>query len=176
MKYSKSEQAEALASLRDILKPGDTVHTILRHVSRSGMQRVITPVKVVDGDHRFLTWAVARVSGMSIKDGMSDGVVVGGAGMDMGFHLVYELSYRLFPNGYGCIGEKCPSNDHTNGDRDHTPHTGPMTRCRLCLDVPGKDGRGHVCKGCNGAGEIEDTFNRDHWHKDGGYALRQRWL
>lgn len=32
-----------------------------------------------------------------------------------------------------------------------------MTRCPKCLDVPGKDGRGRVCKGCNGAGEIPDT-------------------
>ena len=29
-----------------------------------------------------------------------DGYRVGGCGMDMGFHLVHELGYRLFNDGY----------------------------------------------------------------------------
>lgn len=37
MRYSKTEQAEAFARLRDWLKPGDTVYTVLDSVSRSGM-------------------------------------------------------------------------------------------------------------------------------------------
>ena len=40
----------------------------------------------------------------------------------MGFAVIYELSQALFPKGFECIGEKCPSNDHSNGDRDYTPH------------------------------------------------------
>src|SRR3990167_1337240 len=177
MKYSKSEIEESLTKLREWIKPGDTVYTVLRHVSRSGMSRNISVV-LIDGDAMLHpNHAVACVTGAPlVRGGMNDAIKMGGCGMNMGFALVYELAARLWPNGYGCMGDKCNSNDHTNGDRDYTPHTGPMTRCRLCLDVPGKDGLGHVCKGCNGAGEIEDTFNRDHWHRDGGYALKQRWL
>jgi hypothetical protein len=73
---------------------------------------------------------VARVLGEKLRDG---GLGVGGCGMDMGFHLVYSLSRALFPTGFGCIGRVtnakgertawCNSNDHHNGDRDHTRHT-----------------------------------------------------
>jgi len=35
--------------------------------------------------------------------------------MDMGFHLVYELSHTLYGDGYACLGKgKCPSNYHNN--------------------------------------------------------------
>ena len=35
--------------------------------------------------------------------------------MDMGFHLVYELSHTLYGDGYTCLGKgKCPSNYHVN--------------------------------------------------------------
>jgi hypothetical protein len=37
----QAEQADAVAELHKLLKPGDTVYTILRHVSSSGMSRVI---------------------------------------------------------------------------------------------------------------------------------------
>jgi hypothetical protein len=47
--------------------------------------------------------------------------------MDTGFHLVYNLGYVLFPLGFECTGcdeppNLCPSNDHSNGDRDYAPH------------------------------------------------------
>ncbi|AFU86493.1 hypothetical protein D869_gp090 [Caulobacter phage CcrRogue] len=48
-----AEQAEALASLRKMIKPGDTVYPVLRHVSTSGMLRVIDliiPVTVTQTD------------------------------------------------------------------------------------------------------------------------------
>ncbi len=49
------------------------------------------------------------------------GLRVGGAGMDMGYHVVYSLSSVLFRDRAVCLGEKnCPSNDHFNGDRDYT--------------------------------------------------------
>lgn len=141
---------EAIAKLRDLLSPGDTVQTILRHRSRSGMSRSISPV--VNGED--VSYLVAPACGLSF-DRKHGGVRMGGCGMDMGFALVYDLSRALWPEGHGCIGQlpsggSCPSNDHSNGDRDYTPHPG-------C----GKpDARGH----------------RDHWHSDGGYALRHRWL
>lgn len=76
--------------------------------------------------------------------------------MDMGFWAVYQLSYGLFKGGFGCIGEGCPSNDHSNGDRDYTPHMSEADRM-------GADGE--LC-----------NCHKDHMHNDGGYALKQRWL
>lgn len=46
------EQAEAVRDLHKLLKPGDVVYTILRHVSSSGMSRVIDLVIPVMKDNR----------------------------------------------------------------------------------------------------------------------------
>jgi hypothetical protein len=40
-KAKDTARQEAIAQLREWIKPGDTVYTIVRHVSRSGMQRTI---------------------------------------------------------------------------------------------------------------------------------------
>ena len=42
-KQNIKERDEARARLREILKPGDTVYTVLRHVSASGMSQVLYP-------------------------------------------------------------------------------------------------------------------------------------
>lgn len=101
MKHSKQEVADAKARLLEWVKPGDTVYTILRHVSRSGMQREIGLVLIdKDGDTKHPNHAAATVLGWPLnKNG--DGLKVGGCGMDMGFHLVYELSAALFPRKAG---------------------------------------------------------------------------
>jgi hypothetical protein len=121
------------------------------------MSRSISLVINGDADVRELDYNVARALGESI-DGKHGGIRMGGCGMDMGFALVYSLSRALFPGGYGCIGKGegeprhyCPSSDHSNGDRDYTPH----------------------------GAETSDARGADqcwHWHRDGGYALRHRWL
>lgn len=169
------EAAEAVERMREWVKPGDTLYTILRHVSRSGMSRSISVVTIdhADGGRIYdLDYNVARALGEPI-DRDRGGVKVSGCGMDMGFHLVYSLSHALFPDGFGCVGESCPSNDHSNGDRDYTPSTN-LVRCD-CLDRPGYDGLGRVHERCSGTGYV-DVGNPDHWHSSGGYALRQRWL
>lgn len=130
-KYSKQEIDDAREMLLSYLQPGDTVYTSLEHVSKSGMSRVIQlhifrPDKYAGDDprnptHFVLGWNAARVLGMS-WDNTRDGIKVGGCGMDMGFHLVYSLAHALWPDGFDCIGERCPSNDHSNGDRDYSPH------------------------------------------------------
>lgn len=106
----------AREQLLAMLQPGDTVQTILRHVSRSGMTRAISPVF----NGKDISYLVGPVVGYRL-DRRHDGLKVEGCGMDMGFHLVYGLSRRLF-QGWTCIGDRCPSNDHSNGDRDYTPH------------------------------------------------------
>ncbi len=125
-KQPSTETLEAREALREMLPPGSTVQTILRHVSRSGMTRAISPV--VDGHD--VSWLVVRaVPGFRVNQ-KHGGVTLGGCGMDMGFSLVYTLSSTLYPDGFECIGEgdgarwgsRCPSNDHSNGDRDYSPH------------------------------------------------------
>ena len=153
-KAQDKEQAEAKEYLRTLVKPGDTVYTILRHVSRSGMSRVIDPLVMTPdaGPYSIAGWAAKALGDKLDRDNW--GVKVGGCGMDMGFSLIYNLSYTLFPNGFGCIGERCPSNDHPNGDRDYTPHS----------------------RGIHPSGPGEIDMGADHWHKDGGYALKHKWL
>ncbi len=113
-----AEQQEAQEQLREEFPPGSTASTILRHVSRSGMSRSIS---VVNAKIEDVTWMVARALGERI-DPKNGGIKVVGCGMDMGFHLVYGMSRTIYPNGHDCTGERCPSNDHSNGDRDYTPH------------------------------------------------------
>lgn len=125
----QAERDHALETLRDALKPGATVSTVLRHVSRSGMSRTIVPLIVgEDGEPWDISPFVVR-AGVGRFDQRRGGVIVEGCGMDMGFHLVYSLSRVLYPHGHDCTGEgdgaygsSCPSNDHSNGDRDYTPH------------------------------------------------------
>lgn len=180
-KAQKAERAEAIARMQEWVKPGDTVYTILRHVSRSGMQREIGVVLLLPGDRR--EEADARHGGrtpvdvhpnypvsviLGARTGKHDGVVVGGCGMDMGFHLVYTLSRYLYPDGFGCIGEGCPSNDHSNGRRDYTPHT-----CTMGAFPAQHNGMGTYAEDRQDGHGVEGHCN---WHRDGGFALRQRWL
>lgn len=125
-KAQQAERDDAITRLREILSPGDTVSTILDHVSRSGMTRhirVLVPYVQKDGtvDYLHPNWLVATAIGARLAK-RGDGVVMGGCGMDMGFQLVYTLSRILFPDGFDCAGERCRSNDHSNGDRKRTPH------------------------------------------------------
>jgi hypothetical protein len=171
-------KVESARTLKKLLKPGDTVQTILRNVSRSGMSRRISCVIARDGEVQDITWDVARVTGESVKGRagyvQDVGIAVGGCGMDMGFNLVYNLSRVLFPDGFACIGNGCPSNDHSNGDRDYTPHDAVVTSgCRHCgkLFKPALT----TCPKC--VKPTNAMLRADHMHAgDGGYALKQRWL
>jgi hypothetical protein len=107
MKYTKRETEEAKTRLLEYLKPDDTVYTILCHVSRSGMMRsislVIPTTDTQNGKERLgiygITHLVAQVLDYP-RSKNDNGLRVGGCGMDMGYHLVYSLSYVLFGDGY----------------------------------------------------------------------------
>src|SRR5690606_26595187 len=92
---------EAMEMLHKLLKQGDTVYTVLRHVSKSGMQRRID-CYCIGEDRRlvFLSGYVGTVLGLR-HDYKKGGLVVNGCGMDMGFHIVHSLSSAMFrvPNG-----------------------------------------------------------------------------
>jgi len=156
-KAQKQEQDEAIEILRGLLPPGITVHTILEHVSRSGMQRRIRPVLLTpDADGQTWSRHIGYLVGKAIRERTVDqSVVIGGCGSDVGFDLVYALGRALYPAGFGCIGERCRSSDHSNGDRDRTPD---RSEC-ITSDKDGNQREVHT-----------------HWHRDGGYALRHEWL
>lgn len=165
MKHRVSEELrqESLDRLREQLPPGSTVYTVLRHVSRSGMCRWIDLFAFDKEGVKFYVsgyaWNVGVGDGAHPNDQRSGGggLRIGGCGMDMGFALVYELSRILYPDGFDCIGERCPAADHVNRV---TPPPG------TCRDHAGhRDG---VCRG-----------NCKPWHHgpaQGSYALRQEWL
>ncbi len=110
---SEKERQEAIEHLRAILHPGDTVYTVLRHVSRSGMYRAIDLYIMQDNQPVRITSHVCR-AGMATWNDRHQAAGVTGCGMDAGFSLVYNTSAALFRDGFDCLGEHCPSNDHTN--------------------------------------------------------------
>lgn len=93
-----ARQAQAKAHLLSMLKPGDTVHTILNHCSASGMSRSISLAIVHEGSIVKLDYWLAQAKGEHI-DPKHGGLKVSGCGMDMGFHLVYNMGRMLWPNG-----------------------------------------------------------------------------
>ncbi len=124
---TKTQQEEAREHLRERIQPGDTLYTIIRHVSRSGMMRAIDVYELKHDDHlgraipHWLSSYACKAAGFSFNR-KHNAVTMNGAGMDMGFELVYNLGWALFPDGFDCAGERCPSNDHSNGDTDYAPH------------------------------------------------------
>ena len=121
-KEKEAEREEARKVLRDLLKPGDVVYTDLASVSSSGMTRHIKIILIRKNEPRFIGWHVSRLLDMRLDE--RGAVIVGGCGMDMGFHIVYNMGRELWPNGFTCAGVKrCRSNDHSNGDRDYSKHT-----------------------------------------------------
>ena len=100
----QKEQAEARESLEKWLKPGATLLTVIKNVSRSGMQRTIQVLflspRGSDVDVIYLGWNIAKFLGMRYDD-KREGIVVNGCGMDMGFHIINNLSMALFcPDKY----------------------------------------------------------------------------
>lgn len=88
-------RANAIEQLRKILKPGDTVFTVIRSVSRSGMSRRIDAYAIADNDLRYLSGYIATALDWPHPN-HDGGIKVDGCGMDMGFHLVYTVSRILF--------------------------------------------------------------------------------
>ena len=82
------------------------IHMVLRHVSRSGMSRVIDPFVIRDGQVIYLR-TLAEAAGFRMHPRM-DGVTVGGCGMDMGFHL-WSCIARVVERWCADHNEPCPA-------------------------------------------------------------------
>lgn len=149
-KAEKERRARVRRESADILRGlypiGSSVPMRVEYVSRSGMRR---HVSVWHRDKRGsvsnVSRMVAEAVGMSLN-GRGDAVVVDGCGMDMLFHLVYTLSYNLYPDGVPCTGYR----------------------------YSGKRGNGRYVYGCRSNDHSNDPYagwTRGKKHSDGGYAL-----
>lgn len=112
----RREIKESFQRLKKLLKPGNTVHCVLRHVSKSGMQRRIDFYVMKGNEPWYITYDIGKVC--DYRQHHDGGLVVGGAGMDMGFSVVYNLGRTLFPKGfklakgqYGRNGDKSGFDD-----------------------------------------------------------------
>jgi hypothetical protein len=95
---------QAREKLRKLLPVGSTAFTILRHVSGSGMSRRIS-VLIPDKECGILDVSGWVATALDYRRHERDGgVIVGGCGMDMGWHLVYCLSRSLYPDGFKVDG------------------------------------------------------------------------
>jgi hypothetical protein len=175
------ESTDARARLLELLPPGTPVYTILRHVSSSGMSRDISAMIVRDG-RPFLLDGLILAADLGFRRSRrryGEGLAMGGYGMDMGFSLVYSLSSSLYRDGHACTGKqsgpgRCPSNDHTN---DYG---------RLTAEWNRKHGLENTFDRLNMTDEqvaerqewisSRRTYRKNRMHRDGGYALNQRWL
>lgn len=113
-------EAEAIVHLREVLKPGDTVYTVLRHVSRSGMSRNIDLYYIKDNKPVWISAYVGCAIGSPQSKRnweRSQGLTVGGCGMDMGFHLVYSLGRVLYRDGFEVEG-RGRNGDTSGHDKD----------------------------------------------------------
>ena len=103
-----AECTESVLALRKRLPRGTTIYTILRRVSRSGMFRVID-LRYISRPNKKRGWKqyiarvwderLSQISTLSFSRD-SEGFNASGFGMDMGFHLVYNLGDAVYGDGY----------------------------------------------------------------------------
>ena len=152
MKTSDKAKNEARANLRKWIKPGDTVHTLLEHVSRSGMSRTIRVVLLKDGEALHPNYAVSTLLGYPCAK-RGNGFNVGGCGMDMGFHVVHSLGYALF-------GEEASK--------------GTGKEANALRRAIGKHTKFYLTQG---GAKMPDWRKPDpRWFGATGYAIKHRWL
>lgn len=191
---TRTDREEGVKYLSTILKPGDTVYTVLKHRSKSGMTRHIDVLIVQDGRIRNISSWVAKAAGY--KRAESGALIVGGTGMDMGFHVVYGLSRALYPEGHHCTGSdgwkippgdeyyegvpsmypRCPSNDHNN-DWGAVAHQFEKSNPEAAADYSqeGRNGYASAVSALYTATRPQ-RYSTARIHRDGGYALTHQWV
>ncbi len=95
----EQEKQEAIQRLQEVFKKGDTLFTQLENISKSGMTRHIKVRQLKNDRPLDWTYLISKALDWKISD-KTNGIKVGGCGMDMGFHLIYTLSRKLFNDGY----------------------------------------------------------------------------
>ena len=99
------EKLGSREQLKTFIPEGETLYTQTVRVSQSGMTRHIK-VRQLKINKTFnnvtpLNWSylVSKAIGWSLSNA-TNGVIVRGCGMDMGFHLVNTLSRLLYDKDY----------------------------------------------------------------------------
>ena len=95
---AKQRRQKMSEEMKKYIKKGDTVYTICRQVSASGMYRHISLLIKTDENILNLSYSIAEILGMRYKD-KTNSIGVSGCGQDMGFHIVHELGHHLFGDG-----------------------------------------------------------------------------
>lgn len=114
---------EARQTMLALVKPGDTVHCIVRSVARSGMSRRIDFYVRQGDDMRWVTPFMVRLGCMDEshaawrKHGDHAGAKISGCGMDMCFESVYRLGRVLFREGFAVEG-RGRNGDTSGHDKD----------------------------------------------------------
>ena len=87
--------------LTHFLTEGDTIYTVLRSVAPSGMSRTMSLKVAKNGKIQDLTYYASIVLDYPLVEvNGTRAIRVGGAGMDLGFHVVYSLARVLFRDKY----------------------------------------------------------------------------
>jgi len=99
-----NKDQEAIDEIKKLCPVGTTVHTIVRHVSRGNMQRVISVMLIQpDGKKRVGVRDLSALFGRAIGrriDRDHLGVVVKGCGMNMCFELVSNVAHAVHGDSY----------------------------------------------------------------------------
>ena len=97
-KGKELEKQQAIDMLKNIFTsmPEDqrVIYCVLRSVSKSGMSRTIDFFTIDNERPQHLSGLIKMALGY--KFGKNAGLVIGGCGMDMGFHVVYTVSSVVF--------------------------------------------------------------------------------
>jgi hypothetical protein len=99
----ENDKALAIETLKKMLPPDTRVYTKLDHVSSSGMLRVISLYVPSQYGDQLAIDCLNYYAALALDEKLSakhSGLKVSGAGMDMGYHLVYSLARVLYGDGY----------------------------------------------------------------------------
>ena len=88
----EADREWADAQLKKLVGKGETLYTVLTNVSSSGLSRRFKVLIVKKGEIADISRIVCDA--LDYRN-YNDNVVVGGAGMDMSFHLVYQIAGHL---------------------------------------------------------------------------------
>jgi hypothetical protein len=75
------------------------IYCVLRSVSKSGMSRVIDFYTIENDKPQYLSGLISMA--LSYRMAKNGGLVVGGCGMDMGFHVVYTVASVIYGGDRG---------------------------------------------------------------------------
>ena len=99
VKATKEELAWAETYLKKCFLRNKVVWTKIESVSKSGMSRIINAYTVKNNEIDRVSYYVAQLLD-STYDDKTGGIRMNGSGMDMEFALEYNLSRKLYGDGY----------------------------------------------------------------------------